>query len=335
MYPTEKDNIIRWDGKQDGFYEVWFTIVHHPETGVGFWFRHTFHLPAKGQGQPEATLWFAACDPRPEKANVAFKQVFPLSELSYDRDRLRVTVGTSTLTHESAQGALEGNGHKAAWDLKIGPGDRTFQHIHTLLRPLAKTKVCCPKMNVPYTGTITLDGETFTFDKAPGHQTHLWGTKRTEEMLWAHCNTFENAPGAALEMVAVKLRKLGRVTPWLTLIGFRDQHIELTMTSPLHVLRNQTEARLGRWEFTSAGRFQRVRGVVEVDPARLGAVLYTDPDGEQAWCNFSELADCTLTLEEIDANNSHWHVVREYRSKARACVEFQARQPAPDIPVVM
>jgi len=74
-----------------------------------------------------------------------------------------------------------------------------------------------------------------------------------------------------------------------------------------------------RWEMRGGTREARVRAVLEATPAEMAQVTYEDPDGAHSWCANSEIARGALEVEWRDG---------------LAHVEFGAREPDPDVPIL-
>ena len=100
---------------------------------------------------------------------------------------------------------------------------------------------------------------------ARGGQAHLWGAKHATRWAWAHCNDFTDPAGQPrretfLDGVSVFVprfgRELGPNTPVVGRFGGKD----LGSTSPLVVLRNDSDFDLEGWSFEARGRGIRVRG---------------------------------------------------------------------------
>ena len=86
------------------------------------------------------------------------------------------------------------------WDLHWEPAReelRQLPDVMYLRGGLGETTVLSPNPRVPLSGTVTIDGETLTFDRAVAGQTHLWGKKHAYSWTWGRCAEFGGAQSAA------------------------------------------------------------------------------------------------------------------------------------------
>ncbi len=335
----EKANICKWDGEEKGVYEVWYLIFHQPETGHGFWIRYTIHIPHESLGElPRATLWFAFLDGRDHSRKVAFKQDFPIDTLSLSRDQFRVEIDKSFLTNGFLQGSAEKGENHAQWDLRFNPVDFVYNFAPwPLSNPgLTGSLACSPNLHVFFTGSVEVNGETFSVENAPGCQTHIWGHKRVENLLWAHCSCFEDEPTAAFEALSVQLKRRGRILPYLTSIFLVCAGKKYGFNLLHHAFSTESSSRLGEWIFETKGILSRLRGKITCEVDRMVGVEYVDPlDGERSYCANSELADFELEILRRPHPFASWKVEKKLVSRQKTSVEFQRRIPFPDVPVLM
>src|SRR5205807_2048583 len=77
-------------------------------------------------------------------------------------------------------------------------------------------------------------------------------------------------------------------------------------TSPKRVLSNDSEFSLTRWRFEAVADALKLVGEVNADRDQLAGVLYTDPDGELAYCYNSETASITVNVHEAARQLGGW-----------------------------
>ena len=148
-------NALRWNGGP-GHYEVYYLTLTDPETGVGLWIRYTMVAPLAETGeQSSAALWFLAMDPcAPDGGRFGRKTSFPIASLSSEPEPFELRIGDATLTDGSMRGAIQ----DVDWDLRWTPG-RAYEHVHPLLRPIARTILVLPHADLAIEGTISSPGD--------------------------------------------------------------------------------------------------------------------------------------------------------------------------------
>lgn len=327
---NEVDNHRRWDGHTPGRYEIWYLTFNDPTTGDGFWIRYTLQAPTRGE--PYAQLWFARFAADPARATFGINRKQPIATMTAATDPFAVTIGANRLGHDHARGALSGAGHDVEWDLGWTPNQRTMFWLPSVMYRrggLGQATVLSPSPDLALTGTITVDGVRYQLAGAPGGQTHLWGKKHTPRA-WGHCNAFTDAPGVALELLAVRLDWRGVDLPWMTLATLRmpDEEVafnrfDQALMAPRPVMGT------GRLAFTAVGLTARLEGTFTTTVDRMVRAEYVDPDGEPAWCHNGCAADLTLTLSR--RVRGRWRVDRRLTSTGRGHFELAGRAPDPAV----
>ena len=333
----ERWNAIQWDG-EPGHYEVYYLTLTDQDSGVGLWIRYTMVAPLRATGE-EATcsLWFLAMDPKHPAGNVGEKVSFPVAAMHARREPFELRIADAVLSDTGMTGSLEQDGRRCEWDLRWEPSLPAYGHVHPLLRRgIAKTVLFLPHPDLDISGTVAFGGRRLEIAGARGGQAHLWGSKHATRWAWAHCNDFTDAAGqprreSFLDGVSVFVprfgRELGPNTPVVGRFGGKD----LRSTSPLVVLRTDSDFELEGWSFEARGRGIRVRGRVTARREDLVGVTYHDPDGELAYCYNTEVADMHLDVFCRSGPFTAWRRFDELKSERRAHFEYAQRTPLEDV----
>jgi hypothetical protein len=329
---SESDNHRRWDGHSPGRYEVWYLTFNDPATGDGFWIRYTLEAPDAAHGEPYAQLWFARFAADPARSTFGINRRQPIATITAATAPFAVTIGANRLMHDCARGALSGAGHAVEWDLKWTPGEtmRWLPAVMYRKGGLGETTVLSPSPDLALRGSLTVDGRTYHLDGAPGGQTHLWGTKHAFAWAWGHCNAFAGAPGVALEMLTVRLRRRGLHLPWMTLATLRTPDGEVAFNRfDQALLAPRPERATGRLRFTATGLTAKLEGEFTAPVERFVRAEYADPDGEPSWCHNTCAADLTLRLSKRVLGG--WKLERELHAPGRGHFELAGREADPAV----
>lgn len=330
---SEADNHRRWDGKRRGHYEVWYLTCNHRESGTGFWIRYTLESPHEGHGEPYAQLWFACFDHRDPGRTFAINRKRPIAEMTAATDPFAVTIGEARLTHGGMRGAIEGNGHRARWDLHWSPAPRTHRQLPPIMYRrggLGETTVLTPNLDVPVRGTIWVDGRRLELGGEPGGQTHLWGKKHAHRWAWGHCNAFDGQPGAALETLSVQLERGGRVLPTMTILTLYLDGRPYRWNRFRDVPFTGGESGTGFYRFRATGARYRLDGEFRCRPEDMVVAPYEDPDGEPSYCSNTEVGDLEVTLYER-AGLARWRPRAHLLAPGTGHFEVGARERDPAV----
>ncbi len=326
---TEIDNRMVWDREQPGHYEVWYCTFNHRPSGTGFWIRYTLESPHEGHGEPYAQLWFAFFDSKEPGNNFGVNRKLPISELQADEDPFCLRMGDAVLRHGELRGQLEGDAHSVRWDLAFRPGLFTHYHLPDIIYTtnFADTKVLSPNLIAHINGKVVVDGREFELDAEPGCQTHLWGRKHAHAWAWGHCSAFREDSTACLEILSVKLKRLGLVTPTMTLLSLYlgSEVYHFNQFTSLPGTSGQWET--GLYKFRALGKRIKIEGEMRCRPEDLIRTPYTDPDGEPSFCHNSEVADCSLTVWTRRSFRAPFRKLCRLTSHGSTHFEYASRTP--------
>jgi hypothetical protein len=342
--PAERENLLRFDGKRPGFYEVYFIEVQDPSCTTGLWLRYTLRSPVRAGG-PLAEVWAMYFDRRDPSHNIALKQTIPFEEANIERARLFFSVAGCQLTHSGCRGQIEKGSKRIAWDLSWG--ERTslvhfpFEAMYTSGFP--KTKYVSPHFDLRARGFYQTNAHRFDLVDAPGQQSHIWGTKHAKRWIWAHANTFKEDEDAVFEGLTAEV-KLGPISsPQLTLFALRYRGVDYLFNKVRDLLR-VNESRLdaqnrpssyfpvSRWIVGGGNERLRFRGELWSDLSNYIGAKYTDPDGSELACSHSKVA--SAKLEILVPDGSSWRVADKLTTEG-AALEFVGREPDPRVPMMV
>ena len=273
-----------------GHYESFYLKACHPSEAVGLWIRYTVHkrprAPATG------SLWFTLFDGGPR----AVKQTFPGPGVGPGE---YIHIGAATFTPAALQGAAEGEGRGASWDLSFEAGGEPLYHLPRgwLYRaPLPRTKLLSPHPDARISGRAEIDGHSVDLDGWRGMVGHNWGTQHAERWIWMHAAGL-GEDGAGWLDVALGRIKVGSVTtPWiangmLSIEGGRHR-----LGGPARVRRTEVREAPDRCEFVLPGSGLTVQGQVEAPRERFVGWVYADPDGSEHHTVNCSVADMQLVV---------------------------------------
>ena len=330
---TAADNHRRWDGSARGHYEVWYLTLNDPRSRDGYWIRYTLEAPLAGVGEPYAQIWFARFSASDPARTFGINRKLPIASLTATTDPFGLQLGACRLAHDGARGAVSGDGHAAEWDLRWTPNERTLRQLPGVMYArggLGETTVLSPNVDVAISGTITVDGERFELSAAPGGQTHLWGTKHAFAWAWGHGNGFDDHPGAALEVLAPRLKRRGLMLPPMTVATLRLPGEELAFTRfDQALLAPRAQLATGRFQFAAGNRQARIEGEFSCRPEDLVRAHYHDPDGEPSYCHNTCVGDLRVTV--FRKTGGKWREDLRLLAPRRGHFEIAGRTPDPAV----
>lgn len=329
----EAGNLLRWDGRKRGFYEVYYLKFNDQESRSAAWLRYTLTSPLKKVGRPYCELWgifFDALDPR---RNFAVKQRYPIDRLAWDRDRFRVGIADAGLEMNRCHGAITDpeRGFSLAWDLEFDSRTPIFYYypwkrFYSL--PLPRTKVVVPHLDARFSGKLNANGRELEPKEARGEQTHLWGSRHNLRWAWAHCNTFREDDCAVFEGADGQVKHGPVESVHFKMFYLKTRGREHRFNAPLKWLTNRSAFRLGHWEFEARDRDVRLVGEVKSDHDRFVGVAYRDPDGRTLFCNNTKTASINLRL--FDRQD---RLITGLTSPDGCALELVDRKKYPQVPI--
>ncbi|MDQ3366974.1 MAG: hypothetical protein M3680_16245 [Myxococcota bacterium] len=325
---THADNLRRWAPDARGCYEVWYTTWNHPRTDQGFWLRFITENPVAGP--PHGELWFARFDPtRPDKTFGIHKR-FPVVESA--AAPFSLAIGGARLGHDHSVGDLAGDGHEVRWDLRWDAAATTLRQLPDVMYArggLGETTVLSPNPRVPLSGTLVVDGEELTFERAIAGQTHLWGKKHAYSWTWGRCAEFAGAPDALLEILAVKLQRRGVTLPPMTLISLDLDGEHHRLNQFRHVTVNRGSWRTGRTTFSGWSPTVKIEGELTCAPHQMVSAPYLDPDGTEVFCANTEIGDARVVVYR--RSGLRWLEHRRLEGLRRGHFEIGGRVRDPEV----
>ncbi|MFA5787303.1 MAG: hypothetical protein WDA71_10065 [Actinomycetota bacterium] len=319
------DNAPRYDGAP-GLAEMWYSTMTDRATKAGYWFRLTVEVPKVGPGT--CRIWAASF--RPGEPPLVLRRTYPIGDFSGRDDGL--CLPDAELSAGKLAGEVSSRGRKIAWDLSFDPAPNTYQHLPARIRQSKRSPavVCSPNLDVVFTGKVSVDGKEMAVD-APGQQSHRWGKKHPPGWGWAHGCVWEGGAEGIFEGLST-IVPLGPVRgPKATLLYLRTPEGEGGTSSLVEGLRANCRMEYPRWSFVGTSGDTRVSGMFVLDPARSVQVRYEDPEGSEAFCVNSEVADGWVAMERREGRQ--WKRTARLQADATAHFELGARKPYPGVPV--
>jgi hypothetical protein len=333
---TGTENRMRWDRRKRGFMEVWFATLNHGPTGSGLWVRYTLTSPA--HAEPYCELWAFWFDPAGERS-FAGKERYSIDHLGSANGRddgALVRIGDAWMSESHLEGEVTAATRTLAWSLDLEPAARTFQHIPAALRDRLERRVsalCSPNLSVPFRGNVKLDGEGFEFDGDRGCQTHRWGARHAGTWAWAHCESFDGAPGTLFEGLAARTDIARIPLPTTSLLYLRHEGEDIPFNELRWALSAKSRYEMPMWAFHARNESWKIIGGARTTHDRTVQVRYEDPNGSERFCANSEIAD--LAIELYRDSPSGWRHVRSLISIRAAHLEFGRRTPFEGLAVTL
>lgn len=298
---AESDNYLRWDGDRRKYYEVYFLKFNDPRRQLAAWIRYTLLSPV--QGDPVAEVWSFFFHRYQHEDNLALRDTYSWNEAKHGQNPFFYQIGNSIIRHDGAQGAIEKGDKRMAWDIKWEHTEHPLCHFpyRWMYRaPFPRTKMISPHPNLCVSGTLEVGKDSYHFDRAPGQQSHLWGTEYANSWVWSHCNSF-NEESALWEGLSARIRIGPWRSPAITIFFLHFRNRLYLIHSFTSILRNKSKSELGLWKFQGQGNGISITGEASANFEDMLGAQYTDPNGEKRWCHNSKLGDLKLHIITADS----------------------------------
>ena len=331
---ADEANALRFTGKEDNHYDLYFVTFNDLESETGYWIRYTLYAPLRRLDRTYVEAWFTFFDRRAPEANFGLYERFPLGALEHAAAPFRLAIGPNELTNGVCRGRREGSGHKARWDLRFEPQQVPFLHfpvsVYTTGQVVAA--LLMTHYDTRFSGTIDVDGRRIELKGAPGEQGHTWGPKHAHHWLWAHCTHFEDSGApAGLELLSVPAKKDATSKEPAHFVSVQLDGREHRLMSVFDRSKIVNDWRPGLWRIEAEGETLRVVAEVRARLEDLAEGKYTDPDGEEFYCVACEVADLDARVYLRENSGAEWRPARELRSRGTTHAEWGDWFPHPEV----
>ena len=286
-------------GTGAGHYESFYIKATRPGGGRAVWIRYTIHK------RPGAALtgsvWFTMFDagaPVP----IAAKATFPHDAVESPPGGY-IRVGEASLAPGAARGAFAVPEVEVGWELSYADRAEVFRHLpyDFLYRaPLPRTKLLSPHPDARFSGSVTVNDETFVLDEWPGMVGHNWGAEHAERWIWLQANEFRGADGY-LDAALGRIRLGSLTTPWIGNAMLRLDGVSHRLGGLERIRSTKVAESPTACEFALGGAGVRVRGRVSAEARNVVGWVYADPVGPEHHTVNCSIADLDLTVERRGA----------------------------------
>lgn len=300
-----------------GHYESWFLRANHPQEARAFWIRYTLFVPADGKREPLGEIWAIYFDGTRDRV-VAVKEEQPYRDCTFERDRMEVGIGASSLESLHARGGARSNGHHIGWQLRYDEGEETLLFLPEKMykAPFPKAKSVVSRPHVSFRGKLEVDGETIDVDGWHGSENHNWGSQHTNQYAWGQVMGFDDAPEALLECATARV-KIGPVpTPWLTIACLRLDGHEYRFNEIPTALKAKGRYKFFEWNFDTRANGARLKARITAPRSAFTGLTYYNPPGGSKTCLNSKIARCEAEITLPDGSK------RSLTSESRAAFEI-------------
>jgi hypothetical protein len=325
---AERDNYLRWDGRQAGFYEVYFLKVNDPVSRVGFWLRYT--LTAPNAGPPRAEVYGVMFDPS-RRHPLGFKDTHPVWRMGLHGRHFRFPIGENVLTHRSAIGFAGPSEGGMQWALTWEPNETGIRYygydwLYRIGWP--KTKALTPNPAIRMTGTVIVGDERFDLVNAPAQQGHIWGVRHAERWAWGHCCAFAEDADAVFEGLTASPDGGRDLSTFFIRLDGRD----FAFNQVADFLFTESRYTLESWTFRLEQDGYRFEGTLTAPKGRIIGVTHRSVDDSLRICNNTMIADCRIVVSR-SADGRTWLPYKVLTCQGMAAMETVGRNPHPQVPV--
>lgn len=321
-------NRIRWNG-QANHHEVWYLTLNDPRTGAGFWLRYTLHS-AKDGGLSATRLWFVSFILDGRGGECARWHDQPLLQPSPAPEEFALELAAGRLTSRRAMGQLTTPEGTVEWDLGWSSQAPPRPMLPAPLGRVAALLgwglwVAAPAAQ--FSGTVRVGDRSFTLERAPGSQSHHWGEQPWHRWTWFSCSSFEDAPDAFLEGLAIQWPPRWPLPLGLCSAVLRWDGRVFEMSGLRSMLLGRAQGGADGLWLSLEHPALRLHGLIESSPDEMVQVGYhTLPT--QIHGRYTAVGRGTLIIEERSRFDRRWHEAG--RLHANRTFHWEAGSPEED-----
>ena len=318
---SERENLPRWRPGLRGFFEA-YDLTWNNQEGCSGWIRHSLNAPRKGE--PEASLCIFTSIPGGKKTLT--RESVPIEQTRIEREIFYFQIGDSSIFQNGTRGKISSKQERISWEISVQPTQPPSHPLPPILYPLPfpKTKITIPQPFSRMSGRIATAQETWSLQRTPGDQSHLWGTALPTPWIRGSCRGFREDPGAWFEGVCFPTRLRGKLIP-ATLLSFFYRGKPYRFLAPLSWLRNKGHHEVNRWHFETRGGRIRFVGGLETQIEEVFGILGNDPSsGAPRFWHLTPSAGLHL---EVFEKKREWVLVDSLTAPSGASLEVLTDSP--------
>jgi hypothetical protein len=278
-----------------GHTESWFLKANDPGARRAIWLRWTIWASDRAPDRALAEVWAIAFGG--SAGHVATKTSVPFEQARFSPGALGATIDGCRLFAGGAQGRVESGGRAIAYDLRIESRGASLLHLPAtwMYAPsFPSQKIVSPMPDLRVTGTVTVQGETWSIEAWPGMLGHNWGHAHAEPYAWGQCNAWDGGEDVGFEGFTARPR--GLPLPRVTALVIRYGGKRYALNGFASLARNAGDISPRRWSFRGLGRRVEVAGELWADTDDYVGLFYPNPDGTDCYCLNTKLARAEITL---------------------------------------
>lgn len=329
-------NKIRWDGKKNPFYEIYYLKLVDPNQGWSFWARYTLLIPKGEREKGQASLWAIFSTLSSEAGSIALKKSYPLLSLDPFHSDHFIQLGDNFLSLGSAHGAVVDSDHHIQWDFQFeDPSQSACLYPHQFLYsfPLPKTKFLEPRVSTRISGRLVVDNQLFKLEGHPAHQAHIWGTEYAQRWVWGNCNGFEEDETAIFEGLTAEIAVGPFKSPPMSLFYFFFEGREYRANKMTQWFSNRSDYDLCEWRLMAVCGDMKFDGRVTRDVSQIIGVEYLGPRGERRYCHNTMMG--TMELNIYKKEKKRWNLYKTLTAKKSCAFETVESKPDPRVKFVL
>ncbi|MGK5087653.1 hypothetical protein WDW86_08855 [Bdellovibrionota bacterium FG-2] len=326
-----------WAPDRQPFQEVWYLKLNDPSAQRALWLRFTLLVSHNGFKRI-AEVWaiFFQRGLTKDISKIALKQTFSIENFANNPSSTGIQIAQSELTSSLTKGAIQSKGNSIEWDLKISSAqDYSFNMVPETLSRLkvVKNTAVTVAEDLRFTGTSKINGETVSWNQAPGMQGHLSGPKNGHSWTWGHCNCFTDEKGNAVPFVfdglTARAQVAGAPTPWLSTFFFLYRGTPYRFNTLWDALRVRSSHSHTEWSFQADRGELSFRGEAKAEHKDFAGVTYEDTNGSLLYCANSKLSNMKIHVYRRGKLES------TFVSNGNAAFEVVSREKNPYVPILI
>jgi len=304
-----RQNMLAGNGKVDTgpWYEWWYYKVILPDTGDAFYFLYGVVNPWDKAGSDPASRAYVGFGSFADGITVT--QNYAVSDFEASYAETYVAIADQKAARHAIVGHVFDGTISASWHVSIDTKwDFNAMGWAMFVPDLTNIAWYPAQAAALFSGTVVLNGKTYTFTDVPGYQDRNWGREFPDWWAWITANHFDGHPDTALAAGGGRPKLLGLFEPIEGLaIGLKHDGVEYNWRPNDGDLQRFT-IDFGTWKVVSVNR-QGYK--VEIE-ARAPCDSFMDlvfPTPQGTFFDDFETLTGTLTLRLYKLEGLHYRLM--------------------------
>jgi len=268
--------------------------------------------------------------------NFSVEEISTMKHGSFSSETFFVKIKDNILKNDFIKGNIKNKENTLNWEIKAKHFNSSSLYPLTALYDFKypENKIATPSMDLLLSGKFQINDKEYSLKNVKAIQTHNWGTKRPNNWIWGHSNSFKNDEEAFFEAYVCKRKlPLNFVSQDISLFHLFYKGKSYYFNNPVYMIKNKNNYHIGYWSFKAENKELKISGSFEAEYKDLVALRYKDVNNESLFSHFTTIGK--LTIDIYRKIGWSYNKTETLKDENNARVEFVNRYKDPHVELLL